>query len=190
MALWTYTGFPSIINVKSLVSWRKKRERWKDKGIVWQRSSTFWIPNFYHLSTTISNYGTPNKDCGFSPSQESFGGSGVKSCFSGGEKPRLKNRLRFHQIHRSQKIKISPQDSTIGFSNTYPLSKKQSGRTVRAGPSSNPLPRLQNSQLVHLLPGGILQPRYVPFKSFVSLSQKSPMRWEGNVNYSPDISTG
>ena len=41
MALCTYTGFPSIINVKSLVSLRKKR-----KGIVWQRSYTLSIPKF------------------------------------------------------------------------------------------------------------------------------------------------
>ena len=57
-------------------------------------------------------------------------------------------------------------------------------------PNSNPLPRLQNSQLVYLRPGGILQPRYVPFKLFVSLSQKTPRgeRINYNVNYSADIS--
>ena len=58
MALCTYTGFPSIINVKSLVSWRKKSKSWKEKGIVWQRSSTFCIAKFFkHLSTT--NYNRP-----------------------------------------------------------------------------------------------------------------------------------
>ena len=67
----------------------------KKKGLSDSVRPPFSSQNLKNLSTTISNYGTPNKDCGFSPSQESFGGSSVKAYFSGGEKLRLKKPSAF-----------------------------------------------------------------------------------------------